>query len=332
MRKLLAFLLPTLLFAVCDPCCYPGTFVAGVDVLYYKPTMCPWRFVRAESADGLANNFRYPSLKPDYDWGVRVFGGYTQGCFFAQMGYQWMRSKDTVRAVRTSQEIGGFGFVIGELLIPGANAGWNSATARLKLTYQNVDLQIGQSVIRKGGCDWQVFGSIRWVYLEETRQLRGEGFESPSNTNPVTGKFDSISRFNGAGLGVGTRGDFNICGNLDAFGELNLMAIIGDRHLRKRRVVEFDGEVFNFNYNSHTCIVPGSDLRIGLRFSMYACNATLVGELGYELEYYLNALEGDRTSFIDITTTTDGRFAGGSEPACRDVGFAGPYAGLRFLF
>jgi Legionella pneumophila major outer membrane protein precursor len=290
----------------CDPCwdrCdWCGNFEVGAHALYWKPMTCAWAY----GSLARPNEMLVKTIKPDYAWGFRLFGLYTRDCFFAQLTYTWLQTRDGTDRL-DELNVNGFINLVNQL---------NRAAAKLDYDYQNVDLRLGQFIHRSPGCQFNLFGNVRWVEIEENRHLFGN--------NQLTGDLGAASityktEFSGVGLGVGTSGEYGLGCNFNAFGQLNFMAIIGDRQ-NPNNHIRTAARASTIDYKSNTCIIPAADLRFGFNYEWTCRCLTTVWEIGYETNYYWNVLE--RVS----------QDADGNVRDCIDLGFAGPYAGVRILF
>ncbi len=289
----------------CDPCwdnCdWCGTFEFGADALYWSPMACSWAYGRLINVGAISMQ----SIKPDYEWGLRVFGLYTRNCFFAQLSYTWLETRN---ATRRQDLLFPDGFPVATIL--------NGAVAKLAYDYQNVDLRLGQYLHKTCGCQFNLFGNVRWVEIEERRTLTGDSQVTPA---PGPAQLAYKAQFSGVGLGVGSGGEYAICGTLKAFGSINFMAIIGSRD-NPTNQAQMTTQARRVDYASHTCVMPATEFRFGLNYETTCRCLTTVWEIGYEVDYYWNALE--RVS----------QETGANVRNCIDLGFAGPFIGGRVLF
>lgn len=283
-------------------CCgIDGDLSVGVQALYWKPSHCAYEYARTAAGQGNPSIISVSDIKADYDWGFRALAGYECGCFYSQVSYQWLQTDDQAVA-NQSEAIG----------LSRAN---DQVRARLFYEYQNVDLRAGQYLHHSGGCHFGVFGNVRWVDLK--RNNRVDGFTANGSSS-----WTQKARFNGAGLGVGTSGNFCLWEGLNGFGEFNLMGIIGDRKTPTSQTIPDTGPIVNIRFRSNTCVIPAMDFRVGLDYKFCTCGTTIALEVGYEMNYYWNALEYESPTGVTTTGVRE----------CFDVGFAGPYLGGRITF
>lgn len=288
----------------CDPCwdnCdWCGTFEFGAHALYWGPMASSWAFGQTFAPETI----NVHSVKADYEWGLRVFGIYTRDCFFAQLSYTWLETRD---ASNRQSRLFPAGFPVQIVM--------NGAVAKIDYDYQNVDLRLGQFLHRTTGCQFNLFGNVRWVEIEERRQLTGDSIIAARG--PAQLSYEA--EFSGIGLGVGAGGEYSLCGPLKAAGTINFMAIIGSRD-NPTNMAQTTTQSRRVDYHSHTCIIPATEFRVGLSYETTCRCLTTVWEIGYEVDHYWNVLE--RTSQDAAANVRD----------CIDLGFAGPYFGGRVLF
>ena len=284
-----------------DCCGINGDLSVGAHALYWKPSHCAYEYARTTPGQGNPSIISVSDIKADYDWGFRVLAGYECGCFYSQVSYQWLQTNDSAQADQAEAI--------------GLSRGNNQVRGRLFYEYQNVDVRAGQYLHHGAGCHFGVFGNVRWVDLKRNNRVVGLTDEGSSS-------WAQKARFDGAGLGVGTSGSFCLWQGLSGFGEFNLMGIIGDRETPSSETISAAGEVSTIRFHSNTCVIPAMDFRVGLGYKFCTCWATVDITVGYEMNYYWNALEYESPTG---TTTTGVR-------ECFDVGFAGPYIGGRVTF
>ena len=289
----------------CDPCwdnCdWCGLFEFGAHALYWKPMTCSWAYGRIPGT----NESRVQSIKADYEWGLQVFGIYTRDCFFAELSYTWLETRDASRRIS--------GLVIPVFPVV---TNLNGAVAKLDYDYQNVDLKLGRFLHRTCGCEFNLFGNIRWVEIEERRMLTGDN-QFPTAPGPTRLTYEA--EFSGVGLGVGTGGEYTICGPFHAYGQLNFMAIIGGRK-NPTNFAQGTIQALRVDYKKNTCIIPAAEFRFGFNYQVTWRCLTTVWEIGYEVDYYWNVIE--RTNQDSDSQTRE----------CIDLGFAGLYFGGKVLF
>jgi Legionella pneumophila major outer membrane protein precursor len=300
----LALLMSTQTLAA-DWCNLSGDWVAGAHALVFTPVTCEYDYASVSTTEG---DQPVSTVKCELDWGFRVFGQYLSRCSFTGISYQWYESKasDSTTA---------------ELLVNRHAFVGRQAIANLSLRYQNVDVRMGKFLHRTCGHAFYLFGNARWVDLQDKRLLRTIGLES--DVVDVT----QTAKLQGGALGVGAGAECNLWCDLGLFGEANILGVIADRSTSASLVTTTSAgqaTVIDFQFGSDTCVNPEVNFRLGLDYS-YTCGCwTFVGELGYELDYFWNAVS---ISQGDVTVGTPSLFRG-----CENVGFSGLFFGGRVLF
>lgn len=122
--------------------------------------------------------------------------------------------------------------------------------------------------------------------------------------------------------------------NFGLFGDLNVLGVIAQRRTTNvfapNSSANNENNDTNLRYASDTCINPEIDFKIGVNYT-YTCDCiSLVGELGYEVDYFWNAFAFPKGSIA----------GGGGNPArftnrfrrCEDAGFSGLFFGAHIFF
>ncbi len=296
----------------CDPCLdwcnFGGDWEFGAHALIFSPTVCEFDYATTENA---SNQDSVSTLHCPLDWGFRVFGTYLSKCSFTGLSYQWFQSTaaDSVTGVQ---------------LVSRQGNQVNRTQAKIRLEYQNVDFRMGKFLHRACGCAFYVFGNVRWVDLEYKRAVRDH-----LTTTGMSGDIEinsQKSKLQGGALGIGTGADFDLWCDVGIFGEANILGVIAERSTTDMQTQTLTtGITTNIpsRYGSNTCINPELDFRLGLNYT-YTCGCwTVVGEIGYELDYFWNAFAVNN---VDSTGPTS------LFRKCEDVGFSGLFFGGRLLF
>lgn len=317
MKKRLLILLLTLAApaAALDVCGFCADVEVGADVLYWKPTHCTWNYATLFFPDqSNPTNVRTFDLKSDYDFGFRVNVALLRNCLYTQASYLWIKTNDDQKARVQPDSV----LVISSFTdtLP-ANTSLAQANARQRFTYQNFDIRLGNYLHRSRGCDFHLFANLRWAEIEKEQLLRGTVEDTGGNAL-FGGQLERDFRFYGIGLGVGMGGEFCLFQGFNALGEVGLMGLIGNRKVRRHYFLDPLGEATDTTYPTQTTVVPAAQFRLAINYSWCTQCATIIAELGYELDYYWNAI-----NFTNAPTWD--RF-------CEDAGFAGPYAGVQVVF
>ncbi|MBS0622053.1 MAG: hypothetical protein JSR80_03745 [Verrucomicrobia bacterium] len=308
-----------------NPCGWSGDFEIGADAFYWKPMSCPLHYADRIFVSGTTTTVQVQELKSDYDWGVRAFVGYERGCTFAQLSYLYTNPTDHVKSNQ------GAATAFNVIGVPTQATAWSRGEAQLNWVYQNADLRVGHLLHRRSGCQFGVFGNLRWAYLNNKEMIRGRSENDLvppdifSSTTTVKAKFD------GVGLGVGALGEFCIWRGLNVFGEFDVMGIIGQRttpQVENINIATTTGTTITTTlsqFSSNISVIPALDMRLGFNYTYDCWCTTLVAEVGYEINYYWNAI--DKPLFTTTSFVPDAR-----NRECSDIGFGGIFAGFRALF
>ncbi len=307
----------------CDPCCDPcwndcfdwcdGEFMVGAHALYWRPYQC--QIIFATRSVGPTNNVTNRTnhqLTADYDWGVRGFAGYNQDCTFVGISYLWLETDDTSTIRSAANDLL-------PIAIVGAQAA-SGARGHLRFQYQNVDVRVGQQLHKGCGCSFGVFVNGRWVQLDRKFDVKYFADETAASS------YREKDELNGGAIGIGVMGEFCIWNGVNAFGEINPMAVIAERkNQTETTVVQSTGLRINDIFPTLTSVMPALDLRFGLNYTWDCMCTTLVFELGYELNYYWTSLNQPAT--LGATAAAAPGFR-----ACDDQGFGGIFFGGRVMF
>ena len=304
-----------------DPCwnlC--GEWEVGAHALYLTPITCPYAYADVflsvpDMGDPQIRIAQVEAIPCRAEWGFRVFGNYLHDCFFTNVSYQWFQVT-TTRSVTANS-----------LLIQGGDItdiGPGAATAQEGIEYQNADVKVGTPLLRTCYCSLSLYGNARWVDLWQRRSVRV--LYTGGNFQEVQEK----SQLEGGALGIGLSAETDAWCGIDAFIDGNLLGVIGNRSItdvRFRRRAAGSLATSIEVYPSETCVIPEVNFRIGLNYT-YACGCwKLVGEVGYEVDYFWHASVLPDLTGVQLATG-DREFI----PVCEDLGFSGLFFGGRLIF
>ncbi|MBS0622532.1 MAG: hypothetical protein JSR80_06205 [Verrucomicrobia bacterium] len=320
-----------------NPCACDGDFEIGAHALLFQPSTCRYDFAQRaiDTLIGPGTTQTIPgaigTIDPDLDWGFRVWGDYIQDCMFVGVGYEWFQANDSARLDGPA----------GSIILRDNVTGLDSATGNVKWRYQNVDVRVGGI---KSSCNGEMYGFIngRWIDLEHKRHARGVGFTTQTNTTTlVTQHGREKAQFQGGALGIGVGGRRNLLCDFGVIGELNILGVIGKRQTTATfenisavtttatGVIATTDTVYAPGYKSVTNVTPELDFRVGLDYT-WCCDCwTIIGEVGYELDYFWNVFDFPQALNPGLTNRTSGS---SWRNDCDDVGFSGLFFGLRALF
>ncbi|MBS0622055.1 MAG: hypothetical protein JSR80_03755 [Verrucomicrobia bacterium] len=292
-----------------DACDWGADFAVGVDALYWKPLHCDYVIGRKDITGVNSTVSNIFAITADYAWGVRTYASYARDCNFIDASYLWFQAHDT--------------FFPGDGLI--SNVASNSTArpvGRLFFQYQNVDLRLGQILHKGCGCSFYVFADARWAFINERRQLNAIVISETNSNLEIIHK----STFSGAGVGVGMGGQFSIWNCFSGFGRLTALSLIGNRQTPIESMISTDPITQRVKFRSNTCIIPAIDVRLGLDYQWECGCLSTVWEVGYELDYYFQVLNtvNEQSNSLGVSSQV--------LRSCKNIGFAGPYAGVKLLF
>ena len=301
-----------------------GQWTAGAHALYLTPIACPHAYASAivlTAAPNVTSLGGQAAVIPcRADWGFRVFGNYDNDCLFAALSYQWFE-------VTTTRSISGENV----RLQGSTNGGAGRATGQTGIEYQNVDVRVGQSLLRGCGVNLYWYGNARWIDLSYRRSARIVF----STANFFPEDVQEKSQLEGSAIGIGFGGELDVWCNFGAFVDGNVLGVIGNRSLRNVRFRGFQQgpSLMNFpierqeSYPSETCVIPEVNFRIGISYT-YVCGCwELVGELGYEVDYFWHA-----SVFPDLASNNMVLNSRDFVPVCEDLGFSGLFFGARLIY
>ncbi len=264
------------------------------DLLYWFALKQPYEF----TSFAITGGQQQLSAKPSHSFGLRVTGHWERCKWFADFGGLYLNTSDTIQ----HNADGNIALMAGQAVTQ-----FMRVRALVRNTYWNVDARGGYQL---HSC-FYAYGNLRFVDMELTENTLGAGTLLNA---PV--KFRQKASFEGIGFGVGIGSRFPLltCGYLKA--EMGFFGYIGERkhRLEAATIVRTP---------NHTCAIPASDLKLAIGFVTPWCDYEINGEVGYDVQYFWDALPYQRLS-PGIATN--------SSVTCINQGFAGPYARLGVKF
>lgn len=297
----------------CDPC---GDWEIGAHALYQMPTNCRFTYAvsnapsgeEIDTLHGVSHDLPYGA-----DWGYRIFGRYLKNCSFLGVSYQWIESSATDSVIGDNVFVWGLGRNRDTL---------SEASAHHRFKYQNVDVRWGHYLHQSCAGSFYYFGNVRWIGYSRSRKLQ--------LVNLLTGERGfsrERGKIEGGAIGVGVGAERDLWCNIGIFGESNLLGVIANQSLGVM-VKSRDSTFSSFlSYPSNLYISPEAALRIGLDYE-WACDCLhFVFEVGYEIDYFWNALA--TPELLNVNVVGFGSFFG---THCLNIGFSGLFFGGKFLF
>lgn len=309
MKKwLIVLLFPFSVFAqeFYNPLGMSGCWEIGGELLYWRA--CTPSF----DLGAVRNDTRYLSARSDYDFGFRIFGGYYREncCTFLQLG--WTSFHDTDTEVKPTNP------ALSKTLLFFPNApNVTRVTGKLKTRYEKVNLRGGRYLHR--GCDigFYVYGGARYIHLQKKlfASIRD------NQLDPVTQKIFQKAEYSAGGVEIGLGTEYQIAGSFGLIAELGVIGALGEQKLYFLRQSEQNEAIIArtpTTFANRTHCVLGVEWRAGFQLSGRLACFLIIGEVGYEIDYY----------FDPISVVTNSSFQRESQ----NLGFGGPYAALKLRF
>jgi Legionella pneumophila major outer membrane protein precursor len=294
--------------------CGCGEWTGGAHALYFLPITCP--FTYASVGDQTVGEvdiatFRALAVPCRSDWGFRLFGNYLLDCIFAGVSYQHVQ----VTTTRSSASVG---------LSGGGIGGAGPTVAQRNIEYQNLNARVGTYLTRGCNSALYLYGNVRWIDLSHRRAVSYVRARDGSSEY-----LSEKSKLEGGAIGIGVGGECDVWCGLGVFIDGNVLGVIGSRSLTdvkyRQAGVEFRDQ--RLSYPSDLCVIPEANFRVGLNYT-YACACwTLVGELGYEVDYFWDGSVFPNFNGVELVANSLS-----AAPACEDIGFSGLFFGARIIF
>lgn len=304
-----------------NECCQQGNFYVTLEALYWQPMHYPIFVARRSMSDVNPAPRDELYLNGTYDPGVRARLGYLTCNCFTDIAYLYFHSDE-----KHDRSIDNFN----KMEIAGAPPSYDTeiyAKGRSKFRYQNVDGRYGQFFCRCGNNFAFYYANARWVKVDFKNQVRAV----PVGGTDFLDFFKQDSHFNGGGFGLGLGGHYVLCGKLGIAGNVGIMAIIGQTSLKNFNsnfdLGFFVTEAFLKRSENWTHVVPALDFRLGIDYAFCWCCFNGKIEVGYELDYYANILRYASSNLVSTPNSERIPFF-----EVQDLGFAGPYFNLTFMF
>jgi Legionella pneumophila major outer membrane protein precursor len=274
-----------------------ASFYGGGDALYWQPGSGSFDYA-------LLNTGTVRTICPDYAWGGRLYGGCLSDCLRFELSGLWLDGSDTA-------------LVRGEnIVLPFcAEIGIEKANGKLQTSYWNVDVRAGFAFHRDCLLSFELLGGARFANILQRREVAGITSEEA-----LIFSKDRLE-FSGGGPEVGVRADAQLLCGIYLMGELDLIALIGER---KQNVSRSEG--LDVHFRDETAVVPAVDLRLALGYGRQVGCWELAAELGYQMNYFFQPL----TPLIEFAETVSVLVPVTRHE--RDISFGGPFIGIRVGF
>lgn len=283
----------------------------GGGIIYWQPCGFRNQYGFRSSVTGVTtfNNELY--LNPDYAPGFQVLVG-SEGCQCLFTSLIWTHfCLGTVHKMSS----GNLFMFLGDTVLQVAQA-----LARQNTHYDKVDLRVGMYACKTCNARLYGFGSLRYLYLEQDRLKRGiliDGSRQQDN---------EVSRFTGAGLGLGFGGQYDLSCGLGVYGDADVVASLGTR------ITEFQHREFNSSNvltfrrkqqepNRMACF-PGFEAKVAATYTYDVCYFKLYGQIGWEYNYYFQPFLVRQIDLGDGNNLT----------TPQSIAFHGPFASLSLRY
>lgn len=308
-------------------CDMNGCWEVGAEALWWKPCVCNFEYAIAApqtESSTTPNSKTIYAVKPDYDWGFRVWIGADSSCdcYFINLAWTHLQATSTsnVNAPTGSRLTPLFSLVSNNF------NDYTNALGRYKNDYDKVNLRAARYLYK--GCDIDYYGyaGLRWVDIKQRRQI----FATHTVVNTSYRDFErQTAEFDGVGLELGLGGRYHIGCGFNLVGNASVVTVLGHSRLHSELSLTDNGgapsartTASNLKFPSSTTCAPGIELRLGFSY-MYECGCVeLTGEIGYELDYYYGALSRPLAQSDTANTTA----------LWSNVGFGGLYIGAGICF
>lgn len=265
----------------CPDWCYDVS--VGAEALYWKPCNQILRYGQFDQNDIsvselTSTDHKSLDLSPDYAWGFRLFGTLSDesGCNFTSLEWAYVSGTSSVTVKQGDSRL---------LILPMTN-GADSIFARQRTRYNKVSLKVGHRFCGNDCTYLYGYAGGRWV------QARVSQFDEASGSQNLPQLYKTRTEFSGGGIefGVGTHADL-WCG-FGLAGRAGLLGLVGKReyNMQVTTVISAPRVTNRTARSDHAACIGGFEVRLGIDYT-YQCGCWWIkGEVGYETNYYLDAL------------------------------------------
>ena len=300
----------------------------GAEALYWLPLECDRDYANSDvgTIDEPAPAPRVWSITPGYDWGFRVQGWVTNGCYYGGASYHWFKATQGHRIVGEDP-------FINISPIPFNTFLYAEAYATDHNRFESAEARVGK--VLKCGCgSWAgAFLGVRWVDIEQEQRVKGLRPNAPFFE--VIIDYEINPDFCGVGPSLGIEGRTGILecyGSWGIFGRASLAALIGSRGVKDEYAVTLpDGSTLTSKtqWNRTTSVVPEGEFGFGLDY-MIQCGCFGIGaHIGYEVHYLWKVVS---VLNIQVPPQVGQTLAESFQRECQDIGYAGLTFGLMASF
>lgn len=284
----------------------------GAEVLYWKACAEPFHY--GEFADPNVLD-RQLTLDPNYQAGFRIVANVADVSYCKFLNLEWAHVKGSSKETKTNGTppivLTYYDFIQSQT--GGAS---NSIQARQDTDYDKVSLKAGYRFCGND-CSW-LYGYMggRWIRIDVKNASKADLI------TPVTNDIDQVTHcteFNAGGFEVGFGANANLWCGFEASIRAGGIAVIGRRD-HEFFQLDIDENLARKNRYSSSLCTGGFEIRGGLNYTYCCACWSLRAEVGYELDYYLNALLREQPTLNSPNIIAE------------NFGIGGPYFGFSIGF
>ncbi len=313
---------------------FGGTF----RFLYMQPTSSNSDYAALAFPLPLASpNWQIEDLKSDYHPAYEIALHATDDCNSTtfEIDYFHFQSKDTASKFAGDNNMIGPFFEIGpDSLL------YTQAKAKERIFLDEGYLNYGTSLSVNDNFSLNLFAGVAAMHLKKTLK---SGFSNASGT--VARSITTPTSYWGVGPQLGLDFTYSFCENFGIVGEGKTALFVGNMkdHTNYSSIAPEASELGipqpnkqSTKVHSRTQVVPALEGKIGLAYSFCAFCIPMEFEAGYEVRYYINALQsvdiGSEVNTPPVTPDTIGVFARTFHRTLSNFALAGPYVALSSEF
>lgn len=300
--------------AVSSGCCTEGLWEVGAEALWWKPCLCPFEYGNLTPDDNARpRNFDVLKVKPNADWGFRVWVAADRDCYFTSLDWTYLKvaNTDSVGPVEAPAELITY--------FSGGDNPQQKAVARMHTRYNKVRWKVAYYLHRSCDLSFHTFAGIRYVKIEHENRLNA----TPSDPAEPSQSFVERAKWQGPAVEIGFGGGYHIGCGLYLKGHIAAIGGVGQQRLSPMTL--FEGASERHDFDTYTSCIPALEFKVGISYT-YVCGCfELTGEVGYEIDHYYGAL-----AFFNAHNNFGA--SGSYNLKSVDIGFAGPYIGLGVTF
>lgn len=318
-----------------SPC---NTFSVEAQALYLQPSGTHLHYgAEADPLPAPTPNWKIHDIKPDYHVGfeVKAKAFCHEKNTVAFVTYSHFNATDSSSTSLPSSDMIGPFFEIGPDATP-----YNKAKGHADFKYNALNLDYGISVNFGNSLHTTLFAGIGGVSIKETLSTF---YSNPDGS--VTRNIKTPSSFLGAGPQLGLDFAWNLCGGWNITGSGVTSLFVGNvkNHTTYKSISPALAELGivppntqSTHGHSRTQVVPAFEGKLGIAYDFPICETYVNLEAGYEVRYYVNAIQsadiGSEVVTPPVAPDTVGVYARTFQRATGPFALAGPYFKLEVAF